>query len=71
MIAYDASHGRQTTALGFIVNRPADEPGFRLERIEEHDRVDGLQASRLRRPTQPVGIAATAALVRATVGGDD
>jgi ribulose-bisphosphate carboxylase small chain len=36
--AYDASRGRQTTALQFIVNRPPDEPGFRLERQESHDR---------------------------------
>jgi ribulose-bisphosphate carboxylase small chain len=39
LIAYDASRGRQTTALSFIVNRPADEPGFRLVRTEDHDRV--------------------------------
>jgi ribulose-bisphosphate carboxylase small chain len=39
VIAYDARRGRQTTALSFIVGRPADEPGFRLERIESHDRV--------------------------------
>ena len=39
VIAYDASLGRQTTALSFIVNRPADEPGFRLNRIESHDRT--------------------------------
>ena len=36
--AYDASLGRQTTALSFIVNRPADEPGFRLDRQEGPDR---------------------------------
>jgi ribulose-bisphosphate carboxylase small chain len=36
--AYDASLGRQTTALSFIVNRPADEPGFRLDRQETADR---------------------------------
>lgn len=36
---YDRTYGRQTTALSFIVNRPADEPGFRLERQEAHDRV--------------------------------
>jgi ribulose-bisphosphate carboxylase small chain len=36
--AYDASLGRQTTALSFIVNRPADEPGFRLDRQEASDR---------------------------------
>ena len=36
--AYDASLGRQTTALSFIVNRPATEPGFRLDRQESADR---------------------------------
>ena len=37
--AYDASRGRQTTALSFIVQRPVREPGFRLDRTESHDRV--------------------------------
>jgi ribulose-bisphosphate carboxylase small chain len=36
--AYDARLGRQTTALSFIVQRPADEPGYRLERQETSDR---------------------------------
>jgi ribulose-bisphosphate carboxylase small chain len=36
--AYDASLGRQTTALSFIVQRPADEPGFQLSRQEGADR---------------------------------
>ena len=36
--AYDATLGRQTTALSFIVGRPADEPGFRLDRQEMADR---------------------------------
>jgi ribulose-bisphosphate carboxylase small chain len=36
--AYDARFGRQTTALSFLVNRPADEPGFRLDRQEAADR---------------------------------
>ncbi|MGH3803063.1 MAG: ribulose bisphosphate carboxylase small subunit [Pseudonocardiaceae bacterium] len=36
--AYDARLGRQTTALSFIVNRPAEEPGFRLDRQEVADR---------------------------------
>jgi ribulose-bisphosphate carboxylase small chain len=36
--AYDARLGRQTTALSFIVNRPASEPGFRLDRQETADR---------------------------------
>ncbi|MGN6868084.1 MAG: ribulose bisphosphate carboxylase small subunit [Solirubrobacteraceae bacterium] len=39
VIAYDASYGRQTTALSFIVNHPTLEPGFRLERTDAHDRV--------------------------------
>jgi ribulose-bisphosphate carboxylase small chain len=38
VMAYDASLGRQTTALSFIVNRPAHEPGFRLDRQEAADR---------------------------------
>lgn len=36
--AYDATKGRQTVALSFIVNRPPSEPGFRLDRQESHDR---------------------------------
>jgi ribulose-bisphosphate carboxylase small chain len=35
---YDRTKGRQTTTLSFIVNRPASEPGFELERTEGHDR---------------------------------
>ncbi|WP_067685916.1 ribulose bisphosphate carboxylase small subunit [Nocardia jejuensis] len=38
VIAYDASYGRQTTALSFLVQRPAEEPGFRLDRTEGADR---------------------------------
>ena len=38
LVCYDASLGRQTTALSFIVGRPAFEPGFRLERQEKADR---------------------------------
>jgi len=32
--AFDATRGFETTRLSFIVNRPADEPGFHLERTE-------------------------------------
>jgi len=39
VIAYDSSYTRQTTALSFLVNRPAEEPGFRLDRTDAHDRV--------------------------------
>ncbi|HSV65144.1 MAG TPA: ribulose bisphosphate carboxylase small subunit [Mycobacteriales bacterium] len=36
--AYDARLGWQTTRLSFIVQRPPDEPGFRLDRQEGPDR---------------------------------
>jgi ribulose-bisphosphate carboxylase small chain len=36
--AYDATLGRQSTMLSFIVQRPPDEPGFRLQRQEVADR---------------------------------
>ena len=39
VMAYDASYTRQTTALAFVVNRPAEEPRFRLERTDGHDRT--------------------------------
>ena len=39
LIAYDATHGRQTTALSFIVQRPSREQEFGLDRTEGHDRV--------------------------------
>ena len=35
--AFDSTRGFESTRLSFIVNRPADEPGFRLQRQE----VDG------------------------------
>jgi len=38
VIAYDSTRGRETVALSFIVNRPAHEPGFRLDRQEVEGR---------------------------------
>ena len=35
---YDRTKGRQTTMLSFLVHRPAEEPGFRLQRTEGCDR---------------------------------
>ena len=35
---YDSRYGRQTTALSFLVNRPPEELGFRLDRQEVADR---------------------------------
>jgi ribulose-bisphosphate carboxylase small chain len=34
VIAFDSTRGFETTRLSFIVNRPADEPGFALKRNE-------------------------------------
>ncbi len=34
MTAFDAGHGWESVRLSFIVNRPAEEPGFALERTE-------------------------------------
>ena len=65
--AYDASLGRQTTALSFIVNRPSHEPGFRLDRQETADRriryslhpyAAGRPAGERYRPIIPNGMAA-------------
>jgi ribulose-bisphosphate carboxylase small chain len=39
IVAFDARLGRQTTAMSFVVQRPAVEPGFRLERTEGADRA--------------------------------
>ena len=46
VIAYDATLGRQTSALSFIVNRPEHEPGFELRQTEDHDRVQRYQLIR-------------------------
>jgi ribulose-bisphosphate carboxylase small chain len=32
--AFDSTRGFETTRLSFIVNRPAEEPGFALKRTE-------------------------------------
>ncbi|MGH7674421.1 MAG: ribulose bisphosphate carboxylase small subunit [Gemmatimonadales bacterium] len=39
VMGYDRRYRRQTTGLSFLVHRPQEEPGFRLERQEERDRV--------------------------------
>ncbi len=36
--AFDSSHGTESVVLSFIVNRPANEPGFRLVRTETDGR---------------------------------
>ena len=32
--AFDSSHGWESVRISFIVNRPKEEPGFRLDRQE-------------------------------------
>jgi ribulose-bisphosphate carboxylase small chain len=39
IVAFDSTHGWESIRLSFIVNRPADEPGFRVERTEERGRM--------------------------------
>jgi len=39
VVAYDARHTRQTTAMSFIVQRPAREPAYALERRDGRDRM--------------------------------
>ena len=37
--AFDSSHGWESVRISFIVNRPANEDGFRLERTEGDGRT--------------------------------
>ena len=43
VIAYDATLGRQTTALSFIVNRPDARARLRARADRRHDRVQRYQ----------------------------
>lgn len=44
--AFDSTRGFETTRLSFIVNRPAEEPGFKLKRTEVHGRVQRYSIER-------------------------
>jgi ribulose-bisphosphate carboxylase small chain len=37
--AFDSTQGWETTRLSFLVNRPQDEPGFRVVRQEGPERT--------------------------------
>jgi ribulose-bisphosphate carboxylase small chain len=39
LVAFDSTRGVESTVMSFIVNRPAREPGFRLERQEAAGRT--------------------------------
>lgn len=39
LVGYDAQLGAQTSRISFVVNRPEEDPGYRLERQETHDRT--------------------------------
>jgi ribulose-bisphosphate carboxylase small chain len=49
---FDSTRGWETVRLSFIVQRPTEEPGFRLERIEAESRTIryALQAYEVDRP---------------------
>jgi len=38
LVAFDSTRGVESIRLAFIVNRPKEEPGFRLSRQETHGR---------------------------------
>ena len=46
LVCYDRTLGRQTTALAFIVHRPAEERGFRVSRKHGADRRIGYGLER-------------------------
>jgi ribulose-bisphosphate carboxylase small chain len=50
--AFDSTRGWETVRLSFLVQRPADEPGFRLDRLEAEGRTIryGLRAYAADRP---------------------
>jgi ribulose-bisphosphate carboxylase small chain len=39
LVAFDNSHGWESVKLSFLVNRPAEEPGFHLARQEGEGRL--------------------------------
>jgi ribulose-bisphosphate carboxylase small chain len=39
VMAFDSTHGTESVVLSFMVNRPKNEPGFRLTRTEEPGRT--------------------------------
>jgi ribulose-bisphosphate carboxylase small chain len=39
LMAFDSTRGVESIAMSFIVNRPAQEPGFALERQEVNGRT--------------------------------
>jgi ribulose-bisphosphate carboxylase small chain len=41
VIAFDSTKGWESPRMSYIVNRPKNEPGFRLDRIERNGRSQG------------------------------
>jgi ribulose-bisphosphate carboxylase small chain len=52
--AFDSSHGWESVRISFIVNRPKNEEGFRLDRAEAQGRVQRY-ATRAYATDQPEG----------------
>ncbi|HEX4521257.1 MAG TPA: ribulose bisphosphate carboxylase small subunit [Gaiellaceae bacterium] len=59
VIAYDPKRGRQTTALSFIVNRPAVETSFKLDRIQGPGRTNRFRLIPYQAPAAADGAAAS------------
>ena len=47
VIAYDATYGRQTSAMSFIVNRPSVEKPYKLDRIQGPGRVNSYRLQQI------------------------
>jgi ribulose-bisphosphate carboxylase small chain len=59
VIAYDATRGRQTSALAFFVNRPSVEKPFFLDRIQGPGRTNSFRLVLDDRGSAATGIPAT------------
>jgi ribulose-bisphosphate carboxylase small chain len=55
LTAFDSSHGWESVRLSFLVSRPAEEPGFFLERAELASRQIGYTTRPYATAAKPAG----------------
>ncbi|MDM0115924.1 ribulose bisphosphate carboxylase small subunit [Variovorax sp. J22R133] len=55
LTAFDSTHGTESVVLSFIVNRPPNEPGFRLIRTEAPGRTMRYSIESYAAQSQPEG----------------
>lgn len=53
--AFDATHGTESVVLSFLVQRPPEEPGFRLVRTEGPGRLQRYRIERCAVQVRPEG----------------